>query len=153
MNNGTKVGPTLADNTLGMPSYAKLVTSAKSKKSVNFCTLITPAANEVNVVVLIDSIRAISEQFANTAYGFFLGKRVAYPIVANYVRNTWDGLDAMLKNVWVKVYGVPVIAFSKDGLCAIATKLRTPLMLDSYTSDMCMKSWGRLSYAKALIEL
>ncbi|GJR13297.1 hypothetical protein Tco_0795949 [Tanacetum coccineum] len=61
--------------------------------------------------------------YANvTAYGFFLRKRVAYPAVANYVRNTWgkyglvcymfslstglfsfqfssmDGLDAMLEN-------------------------------------------------------
>ncbi|GKF01371.1 hypothetical protein Tco_0028294, partial [Tanacetum coccineum] len=68
------------------------------------------------------SIRTISERFANTAYGFFLGKRVAYLVVANYVRNTWgkyglirsmfssstrlfsfqfssiDGLDAMLEN-------------------------------------------------------
>ncbi|GKD34321.1 hypothetical protein Tco_1249830 [Tanacetum coccineum] len=36
-----------------------------------------------------ESIRAISARFANTVYGFFLGKRVAYPVVANYVRNTW----------------------------------------------------------------
>ncbi|GJW40775.1 phloem protein 2-like protein [Tanacetum coccineum] len=140
---------------------------------------------------------AISERFANTAYGFFLGKRVAYPVVANYVRNTWgkyglvrsmfssstglfsfqfssiDGLDAFLENgpwffrnnsfilkkwhpdenllkedvgtvlVSVKLHGVPVTAFSEDGLSAIATKLVTPLMLDSYTSDMCMQSWGR----------
>ncbi|GKC26059.1 hypothetical protein Tco_1033353 [Tanacetum coccineum] len=34
------------------------------------------------------SIRAISERFANTAYVFFLGKRVAYLVVANYLRNT-----------------------------------------------------------------
>ncbi|GJZ51799.1 hypothetical protein Tco_0606314, partial [Tanacetum coccineum] len=34
-----------------------------------------------------------------------------------------------------------MIAFSKDGLSAIATKLGTPLMLDSYTSDMCNQSW------------
>ncbi|GKE88754.1 hypothetical protein Tco_1566229, partial [Tanacetum coccineum] len=47
-----------------------------------------------------ESIRAISEHFANTAYGFFLGKRVAYPVVANYVRNTWDkyGLDKSMLN-------------------------------------------------------
>ncbi|GJU70410.1 copia protein [Tanacetum coccineum] len=80
--------------------------------------------------------------------------------------NSMDGLDAMLENgpwfirnnplilkkwhldenllkedvstvpVWVKLHGVPVTAFSKDGLSAIATKLDTPLMLDSYTSDM-----------------
>ncbi|GJU86136.1 copia protein, partial [Tanacetum coccineum] len=134
-------------------------------------------------------------------------KRVAYPIVANYVRNPWgkyglvrsmfssstglfsfqfssmDGLDAMLENglwfirnnplilrkwhldvnllkedvstipVWVKLHGVHVTAFSEDGLSAIASKLGTPIMLDPYTSDMCMQSWGWSSYARAMIEL
>ncbi|GJU67220.1 putative reverse transcriptase domain-containing protein [Tanacetum coccineum] len=94
-----------------------------------------------------------------------------------------DGLDAMLENgpwfihnnlfilenvesrcdltkkdvgnvlVWVKLHGVPMIAFSKDGLSIIATKLGTSLMLDSYTFDMYMQSWGRSSYARAMIEL
>ncbi|GJV82382.1 copia protein [Tanacetum coccineum] len=64
-----------------------------------------------------------------------------------------DGLDAMLENVWVKLHGVPVMAFSEDGLSSIATKLGTPLMLDSYTSDMCMQSWGRSSYARVMIEI
>ncbi|GKC75608.1 hypothetical protein Tco_1126382 [Tanacetum coccineum] len=48
-------------------------------------------------------------------------------------------------SVWVKLHGVPVTAFSEDGLSAIATKLGTPLILDSYTSDMCMYSWGSMS--------
>nr|GEW72549.1 hypothetical protein [Tanacetum cinerariifolium]GEW72551.1 hypothetical protein [Tanacetum cinerariifolium] len=55
--------------------------------------------------------------------------------------------------VWVKLHGVPVMKFSEDGLSAIATKLCTPLMLDSYTCDMCMQSWDRSSYARAMIEL
>ncbi|GJS91615.1 retrotransposon protein, putative, ty1-copia subclass [Tanacetum coccineum] len=163
--------------------------------------------NGVDVVVPVKSIRAISERFANTAYGFFLRKRVAYLVVANYVRNTWgeyilvksmlnsstglfsfqfssmDGLNAMLENgpwfirnpplilkkwnpyvnllkedvgnvpVWVKLHGVPVTAFNEDGLSSIATKLGTLLMLDSYTSDMCLQSWGRSRYARAMIEL
>ncbi|GJT74812.1 RNA-directed DNA polymerase, eukaryota, reverse transcriptase zinc-binding domain protein [Tanacetum coccineum] len=41
--------------------------------------------------------------------------------------------------VWVKLHGVLVTAFSEDGLSVIATKLGTPLMLDSYTSDMYSK--------------
>nr|GEZ45284.1 hypothetical protein [Tanacetum cinerariifolium] len=94
-----------------------------------------------------------------------------------------DGLDAMLENgpwfirnnllilkkwhldenllkedvstilVWVKLYGIPVTAFSENGLSAIATKLGTPLMLDSYISNMYMQSWGRSSYARVMIEL
>ncbi|GJW03695.1 reverse transcriptase domain-containing protein [Tanacetum coccineum] len=93
-----------------------------------------------------------------------------------------DGLDSMLENgpwffrnnplilkkwnsdvnllkedvnvpVWVKLHGVPMTAYSEDGLSVIASKLVTPLMLDLYTSDMCMQSWGRSSYARAMIEL
>nr|GEV51035.1 hypothetical protein [Tanacetum cinerariifolium] len=45
------------------------------------------------------------------------------------------------------------IAKSEDCLSAIATKLGTPLMLDSYTSDMFMQSWGRSSYARVMIKL
>nr|GEV79342.1 hypothetical protein [Tanacetum cinerariifolium] len=55
--------------------------------------------------------------------------------------------------VWVKLYGVLVTVFSEDGLSVIATKLGTPMMLDSYTSDMCIQSWGRSSYAISMIEL
>ncbi|GKC67737.1 CENP-B homolog protein 2-like protein [Tanacetum coccineum] len=154
------------------------------RKCVNFRTLITPARNGIDVAVSVDSIRVISKRFVNTAYSFFLRKRVAYPIVANYVRNTWgkyglvismlnsstglflfqfsyvDGLDPMLENgswfirnnplilkkwdpnvnlliedvvnvpVWVKLHGVPVTAFSEDGLSVIATKLGTPLCFE-----------------------
>nr|GEY31227.1 hypothetical protein [Tanacetum cinerariifolium] len=41
----------------------------------------------------------------------------------------------------------------EDGLSAIATKLGTPLMLHSYTANMCMQSWGRSRYARDMIEL
>ncbi|GJY29658.1 hypothetical protein Tco_0405425, partial [Tanacetum coccineum] len=69
---------TLAGNVTGKPSGKKL----------NIRTLFTPGGNGIYVVVPVESIRAISDHFANTSYGFFLGKRVAYLVVANYVRNT-----------------------------------------------------------------
>ncbi|GKC43351.1 Rop guanine nucleotide exchange factor 5, partial [Tanacetum coccineum] len=96
---------------------------------------------------LAESIKAISGRFTNTAYGIFSGKRVAYPVVANYKEDIGN------VSVWVKIHGVPVTAFSDDGLSDIAFKLGTPLILDSYTFDMCIQSWGRLSYARALIEV
>ncbi|GJS75771.1 homeobox protein knotted-1-like protein 2 [Tanacetum coccineum] len=40
-----------------------------------------------------------------------------------------------------------------DDLSVIATKLGNHLMFNSYTSDMCMLSWGMSSYARAMIEL
>ncbi|GJR43939.1 cytokinin dehydrogenase 3-like protein [Tanacetum coccineum] len=125
-----------AGNVPGKPSYATISSNPNGKK-VNICTLFTPGGNRIDVVVVVDYMHAISERFANTAYGFFLGKKVAYLVVANYV----------------KLHGVPVTAFGEDGLSAIATKLGTPLMVDSYTSDMSMQSLDRSSYARVMIEL
>nr|GEY23048.1 integrase, catalytic region, zinc finger, CCHC-type, peptidase aspartic, catalytic [Tanacetum cinerariifolium] len=135
---------TTAGNVSGNSSYAN-ITSKPSGKKVNVRTLFTPEGNGIDVVVSVDSIRAISERFANIAYRFFLGKKVAYPVVANYE-------DVSTISVWVKLHGVPVMAFSEDGLSAIATKLGTPLMFNSYTSYMCMQPWGRSSYVRVMIE-
>ncbi|GKC16738.1 putative reverse transcriptase domain-containing protein, partial [Tanacetum coccineum] len=165
-------GPTPASNNPGMSTSYANVTGEPRRKALNFRTLFTPKGNGIVVVVSKESIRAISERFAYTAYGFFLGKRVAYPVFSSM-----DGLNAMLENgpwficnnliilkkwnpdvnllkedvvnipVWVKLHGVLVTAFREDGLSVIATKLDTTLMLDSYTSNMCIRSWGRSSYA------
>ncbi|GKD91126.1 hypothetical protein Tco_1366633 [Tanacetum coccineum] len=62
-----KSGPSFS----GPTSYAKLVTSEPSRKSVNFHTLITQARNEAYVVVPLESIRAVSKRFANLDYGLF----------------------------------------------------------------------------------
>ncbi|GJS25033.1 hypothetical protein Tco_0453665 [Tanacetum coccineum] len=81
-----KVGPSFS----GPTSYAKLVTVEPSRKSVNFLTLLAPEGNGADVAISLESVRAISESFANTVYGFFLGKWVAYPVVDNYVKNSWS---------------------------------------------------------------
>nr|GEW93016.1 hypothetical protein [Tanacetum cinerariifolium] len=175
----TQEGNAPAGNAPVKPSYA-IATGKPSGKKVNVRTLFPPGGNEIDVVVSVDSIRAISERFANTAYGFFLGKRWHTLLLLTI---SIDGLDAILENgpwfiwnnpfilkkwhpdenllkedistvpVWVKLHGVPVTAFSEDGLSAIATKLGTPLILDFYTSNVCMQSWGRSSYARVMIEL
>ncbi|GKD89748.1 hypothetical protein Tco_1365255, partial [Tanacetum coccineum] len=168
---------TTADNAPGKSSYAN-VTGKQSWKKLNFCTLFTPGGNGIDMVVPVESIQAISERFANTAYGFFLGKRVAYPVVANYVRNTWgkyrlvrsmfssstglfsfqfssiDGLDAMLENgLWFIRNNPLILKKWHPDEKLLKEDVSTPLMLDSYTSDMCMQSWGRSSYARVMIEL
>ncbi|GKB74635.1 hypothetical protein Tco_0936047 [Tanacetum coccineum] len=45
------------------------------------------------------------------------------------------------------------IAFTDDGLSIIASKIGNPIMLDSYTCTMCNESWGRSSFARAMIEV
>nr|GEV28570.1 hypothetical protein [Tanacetum cinerariifolium] len=152
-------------NAPGKPSYAT-ATGKTSGKKANVRTLYKPGGNKIDVVVLKDSIRAVSERFANTAYGFFLGKKVAYPIVANHVRNTW-GKYGLARSMFSSSTGLFSFQFSsidtldamfengpcEDGLSVITTKLGNHLMLNSYTSDMCMQSWGRSSYARVMIEL
>ncbi|GJT85211.1 zinc knuckle CX2CX4HX4C containing protein [Tanacetum coccineum] len=55
--------------------------------------------------------------------------------------------------VWVKIHDVPIQVFSEDGLSIIASQIGKPIMLDSYTSSMCIESWGRSSFARCLIEI
>ncbi|GJS44341.1 hypothetical protein Tco_0569384 [Tanacetum coccineum] len=52
------------------------VSSKPSRTKVNFRILFTPAGNGIDLVVPVESIRAISERFANTAYGFFLVTKI-----------------------------------------------------------------------------
>ena len=55
--------------------------------------------------------------------------------------------------MWVKLHGVPLQVFNEDGISIIATHIGTPIMLDSFTSSMCIDSWGRSSFARCLIEI
>ncbi|GKB79291.1 retrotransposon protein, putative, ty1-copia subclass [Tanacetum coccineum] len=167
---------TTAGNAPGKSSYSN-VTCKPSGKKLNIRILFTPGGNGIDVVFSMESIRAISK------YGLVRSMFSSSTGLFSFQFSSMEGLDAMLENgpwfirnhplilkkwhpdenllkedvstipVWVKLHGVPVTAFSEDGLSAIATKLGTPLMLDSYTSDMCMQSWGRSSYARVMIEL
>ncbi|GJR03460.1 reverse transcriptase domain-containing protein [Tanacetum coccineum] len=55
--------------------------------------------------------------------------------------------------IWVKLHDIQIVAFTVDGLNVMAIKLRNPIMLDLYTSSMCLQSWGRMDYAHALINI
>nr|GEY12826.1 hypothetical protein [Tanacetum cinerariifolium] len=86
---------------------------------------------------LVTSKPTINERFANTTYSFFLGKRVAYPVVANYVRNTWSECR-LVKSMLKSSNGLFFFKFSsKDGLDA---------MLEN-------DPWGMSNFARAMIEL
>ncbi|GJT23166.1 zinc knuckle CX2CX4HX4C containing protein [Tanacetum coccineum] len=75
------------------------------------------------------------------------------------ILNIWMP-NAMLKKdevktalVWVKMHNVPIVAYSKIGLSLIYMKLGCPIMLDAYTSNMCVKYWGCNTYTRELIEV
>lgn len=49
----------------------------------------TNCVADVNVTIPLEVVDEVSSCFANTLYGYFIGKRLAFPIVKSYVRNTW----------------------------------------------------------------
>nr|GEY45699.1 hypothetical protein [Tanacetum cinerariifolium] len=44
-------------------------------------------------------------------------------------------------------------AYSEDGLSLIGMQIGKPVMLDAFSSSMCTEVWGRMSFARALIEV
>nr|GEV38302.1 hypothetical protein [Tanacetum cinerariifolium] len=130
------------------------------------------------VAIPIEAVEEVSSRFANTLYGYFIGKRLAFSLVENYVKNTWakfglkrvqldedfflfqfetkEGMESEdIKHVpiWVKLHHVSIVAYSEVGLSLITTHIGRPIMLDSYTSNMCLSLWGRNTYARAMIEV
>nr|GEV50609.1 hypothetical protein [Tanacetum cinerariifolium] len=47
---------------------------------------IEDASNGVDVAIFMESVRVVHERLSKYVYGFFLGKRMAYSIVKNYVK-------------------------------------------------------------------
>ncbi|GKB24949.1 hypothetical protein Tco_0864350, partial [Tanacetum coccineum] len=75
------------------------------------------------------------------------------------ILNKWSSSVSLKKGevtkvlVWVKLYNVPVLTYSEDGLSLIAAQIGKPVMLDAFTSSMCVESWGKISFARARIEI
>ncbi|GJW08455.1 reverse transcriptase domain-containing protein [Tanacetum coccineum] len=188
-------------------TFASLLKPERTTMKINFYSL----RNEEQVVnsdVVIPKHAKdkVMCQYENTLVGYFVGKSIAFPLVQNYVNNTWSkfglqkvmrtdnevflfrfssltGVDQVLERgpwlihkspiiltkwspslplkkgevikvpVWVKLHGMPVLAYSDVGLSLIATQIGKPIMLDAFTSSICVYSWGRISFARALIEV
>ncbi|GKA40584.1 hypothetical protein Tco_0733177 [Tanacetum coccineum] len=188
-------------------SFVNVVSPEHKTPKINFRSLINKEkVDESDCVLPVENVMAAQSKFANSLVGFFVGKRVAFHLVQNYVTNTWTkfgfqkvikddddvfyfkftsitGLEQVLEqgpwlirnqplmltkwtpnlelskdkvtkvSVWVKIHKVPVVAYCEDGLSLIATQIGKPIMLDSFTSSMCSEPWGRLGFARALIEV
>ncbi|GKA42279.1 hypothetical protein Tco_0734939 [Tanacetum coccineum] len=51
------------------------------------------AVQGTNVAIHLPVAEEISNRFQNTLYGYFIGKRLAFPLVENYVKNAWAKFD------------------------------------------------------------
>ncbi|GJS42095.1 putative reverse transcriptase domain, reverse transcriptase zinc-binding domain protein [Tanacetum coccineum] len=157
-------------------SFASLLRSNEVNNKVHFRTLDNEERVEsVDCVLPKAAAAKVKSRYENSIVGFFVGKDPSFPFAQQYVSNTWrkfrfekitrndDGVylfkfasksgEVTKVPVWVKLYNVPVLAYSEDGLSLIATQISKPIMLDAFTSSMCVESWGRISFARALIEI
>lgn len=82
-------------------SFADMFKDKKPKKIVK----ISEMRNEhcvagANITIPLKIVDEVSSRFVNTLYGYFIGKRLAFLIVENYVRNTWAkfGLQRVMLN-------------------------------------------------------
>nr|GFA58360.1 RNA-directed DNA polymerase, eukaryota, reverse transcriptase zinc-binding domain protein [Tanacetum cinerariifolium] len=71
------------------------------------------------------------------------------PLILNVWTPNIDLKKDVIKSasLWVKLHHVSIVAYSDIRLSLITTQLGRPLMLDTYTSNMCISSWGKNTYA------
>ncbi|GJU44839.1 zinc knuckle CX2CX4HX4C containing protein [Tanacetum coccineum] len=140
----------------------------------------TDKSSSSAVSILKDAADEIKLRFVNTLYGYSVGKRLAFPLVTNFVKHAWakfglkhtmshhgmflfqfetkaDMKKVMEGGPWrinlVKMHNVPIVAYSKVGLDVIAAKVGKLIRLDAHTTSICLNSWGRSDYARALVEI
>ncbi|GKC42501.1 beta-caryophyllene synthase, partial [Tanacetum coccineum] len=145
-------------------SYANLFTFESNRKSVAYSVVANYVRNTWGKYGLVELMLNSSTglfhfQFSSMdSLNSMLENGLWFVRNNPLIPNKWNPDVNLLKEdvnvpVWVKLHGVLVMAFNEDGLSAIATKLGTPSMLDLYTSDTSMQSWGRSSYARVMSEL
>ncbi|GKD75759.1 RNA-directed DNA polymerase, eukaryota, reverse transcriptase zinc-binding domain protein [Tanacetum coccineum] len=56
-------------------------------------------------------------------------------------------------NVWVKLFNMPMEAWTNDGVSAIASCIGKPKIMDSMTAYVCKNGLGTTEYARVLVEI
>nr|GEX10438.1 hypothetical protein [Tanacetum cinerariifolium] len=158
-------------------SFASVLRPNDTSNKVHFRTLVNEEiVKAVDCVLPKAATAKVKGRYENSIVGFFLGKDPSFPVVQQYVSNTWrkfgfkritrnddgvylfkfatkSGRDQVIEKgpwmirkspiilskwspsvslkrgevtkvlVWVKMYNVPVLAYSEDGLSLLGTQI------------------------------
>lgn len=55
--------------------------------------------------------------------------------------------------LWIKMYDIPLEAWTVQGISKLASYLGTPLLMDDMTAQMCQYGKGRIGYARVLVDV
>ncbi|GKD85736.1 nucleotide-binding alpha-beta plait domain-containing protein [Tanacetum coccineum] len=117
---------------------------SKGTKRVNFRSLVSEErVDNSDTVLPMDAMEKVKNRYVYSLVGYFVSKSIAFPIVQNYVKNTWAkfGLQNLTKNK----DGVFLFKFdSKDGLDRVLERgiwiiRNTPLILNRWTPNLYLK--------------
>nr|GEV42911.1 hypothetical protein [Tanacetum cinerariifolium] len=146
--------------------FASLVRPKESSTKVHFHAFVNDEKLESFDCVLPKAAASkVKSRYENSIVGFFLGKDSSFPMVQHYVLNTWQkfGFEKITRND----DGVYLFKFaSKYGMDQVLEKgpwliHKSPIILNKWTPSLSLKKgevanvhvWGRISFARALIEV
>ncbi|GKD27283.1 zinc knuckle CX2CX4HX4C containing protein [Tanacetum coccineum] len=55
--------------------------------------------------------------------------------------------------IWIKMINMPLEAWSVEGLSALASSVRRPILIDTMIATMCHTGDGNFDYARVLTEM
>ncbi|GJV25614.1 hypothetical protein Tco_1378309 [Tanacetum coccineum] len=121
---------------LGTKSFVQIVTEDKKTTKMNFRTLINKKkVDNSDCVLRVKYVLDAQSKFSNSLVGFFVGKRVAFQLVQNYVTNTWAK------------FGFQKVMKDDDDVYYFKFTSMTGL-------EQCrVEPWGRIGFARSLIEV
>ncbi|GJS29618.1 hypothetical protein Tco_0490238 [Tanacetum coccineum] len=143
-------------------SFASILPNKPMKKAVKIKELRSEEMVAGATVTLpFEVVEEVSSRFANTLYGYFIGKRLAFKLVKNYVMNTWAKYG--LRRVQLHEDFFLFQFDTKEGMESVLENgpwlIRlVPLILNVWSPDTNLikaevKKAPVSSYARALIEV
>ncbi|GKC45461.1 RNA-directed DNA polymerase, eukaryota, reverse transcriptase zinc-binding domain protein [Tanacetum coccineum] len=108
-----------------------------------------------------------SKKWELTVYGQFVGCYMAESALRYHVRRMWSkygfidvqdptiGLEKKDETkipLWAKIKNIPLEAWTKDRISALASSLGKPLRMDNIIAQVCQTGRGRADFARVLVE-
>ncbi|XP_071741046.1 uncharacterized protein [Rutidosis leptorrhynchoides] len=125
-------------------TYLDAAGGSKATQKVNFRDIEQSVTEDADydVILPINSVKEANSRYKNTLYGYFLGRRVAFPVVQHYAFNAWKkfGIEKVMMNAKEFFFftfdseaGLMVIL--ENGPCMIRNM---PIILNKWTSDVSL---------------
>ncbi|GKC14043.1 hypothetical protein Tco_1010825 [Tanacetum coccineum] len=96
-----------------------------SKSKANFRSLFLENLCEgANFSIPRKVVETVSTRFANTLYGYFIGKRMAIPVVEYYIRKNWANMVSVPPTDVTHNAVTPTIEKANDGFQTVGKKIK-----------------------------